>query len=145
MKFTPKTKEEALTVKLLDKGNYQFEVLKAEQKETSNGSPAINVMLKVWGEDDNTYLVWDMLSEAFDFKLRHFCYAIGHGEMSEKGEFDCELVLNKIGVCKIYIKVDKTGQYPDKNAVADYLLNNDNSVPMRPKKEPSFKDDELPF
>jgi len=145
MKFAPKTREETYALDLLPKGIYSFEVIKAENKESKSGNAMIEILIKVWDEKGKPYPIFDYLMESFESKLRHFCYAIGHGEMSEKGEFDCELALNKTGVCRIYIKEDKSGQYAPKNAVADYLLPMDNSPAQLHQKDDSFKDDELPF
>lgn len=144
MKFTPKSKEEALTVGLLQKGNYPFVVVKAEERISKSNNPMIKVLLKVWDDSGREYLVYDYLMESIEHKLRHFCYSIGHGEMSEKGEFDCDLVKNKQGVCKIYTQEDKSGQYQPKNAVADYILS-DHNVESLKKDENDFKDDEIPF
>jgi hypothetical protein len=149
MNFDPKTKEEAFKVNLLPKGNYQFEVLRAEDTVSGGGQPMVRILLKVWDETGKPHPLWDVLMESYEFKLRHFCYCVGLGEMSETGKFDCDLVIGKSGVCKIYIKEDKTGEYLPKNAVADYLINNDNNanlmVAKRSEVSDVFKDDSIPF
>ncbi len=145
MKFTPKTREEALTIKLLEKGNYAFKVLASKEKISQSGNPMIEILIKVWDETGKEHLLYDYLMESFEAKLRHFCYSINLGEMSEKGEFDCELIKSKNGVCRIYIKEDKTGLYPSKNAVADYIVPMDNGAPTNLKGEPFKDDEELPF
>lgn len=149
MKFPPKTREEALTVKLLEKGNYPFIVLKAENKISQSNNPMIQLLLKIWDEKGREHLVYDLLMESLEFKLRHFCYAIGHGEMSENGEIDCELIKGKQGECKIYIQEDKSGKYPPKNAVADYLIPMDNvgnlTLPKNKTQNSNEFEDECPF
>lgn len=148
MKFTPKTKEEALSAGLLEKGNYEFTVIAAKEKESKAGNPMIEILIKIWGENGREHLLYDYLMESVEHKFRHFFYSIGMGEMSEKGEVDCELLKGASGVCKIYIKEDKTGQYSPKNSVADYILNNhnsDNSVDTKMQPQKNFEDDDLPF
>lgn len=149
MKFTPKSKEEALTVGLLPKGNYPFVVLKAEEKISKSNNPMIQVLIKVWDETGREHLVYDYLMESIEHKLRHFCYSIEQGTMSETGDFDCELVKDKQGLCKIYIQEDKSGQYAPKNAVADYIVpvdNGDNLTPTKNKTQNNNEfEDECPF
>lgn len=149
MKFTPKSKEEALSVGLLPKGNYPFVVLKAEEKVSKSNNPMIQVLLKVWDESGHEHLVYDYLMESIEHKLRHFCYAIEEGSMSETGNFDCELVKDKQGSCKIYIQEDKSGQYAPKNAVADYLIPMDNGANLKSAKNDGESDpfgtEDIPF
>lgn len=149
MKFEPKTREEAMSIGLLKKGDYPFQVISAKEKISQNGNPMIALMLRVWDESGGEHNVFDNLMMSVEYKLRHFCYSVGLGEMSEKGEFDCDLVINKMGVCKLYIQEDKNGQYPPKNSVADYLINNDNEANLTLKKTSEinndFKDDDVPF
>lgn len=138
MKFNPKSEEEVKNLGLLEKGNYAFLVKNATEQVSKQGNQMIKLTLIVWGEDGREHKIFDYLMESMEFKLHHFCYSIGLGEMSEKGEFDCEKVIQKQGECKIYIKEDKTGEYLPKNSIADYIIPSD-------KKEKNFKDDELPF
>jgi Protein of unknown function (DUF669) len=144
MKFTPKTKEEAMRAGLLPKGVYPFVVIKAENKTSKSGNPMVELLLKIWDVNGKEYLMYDYLMESIEYKLRHFCYSIGMGEMSEKGEFDVYEVKGKQGSCKIIIKEDKNGEYPPKNSVSDYL----EELPLslhNAKKQVAFEDSELPF
>lgn len=149
MKFPPKTKEEAMSAGLVKKGDYQFQVISAKEKISQNGNPMIALMLRIWDESGSEHNIFDNLMMSVEYKLRHFCYSVGLGEMSEKGEFDYDLVLNRMGVCKIYIQEDKSGQYAPKNSVSDYLINNDNDNNLIPKKtnemDNAFIDDSIPF
>lgn len=146
MKFAPKTKEEAMKSGLLEKGNYPFEVKAASPKISKAGNDMIEIFLKVWDKSGKEHFLYDYLMESVDYKLRHFCYSIGMGEMSEKGEFDCESIKGKAGICKIFIKEDKNGEYPPKNSIADYIEGNGEIV-ISPKEHNAneFDDDSIPF
>lgn len=151
MKFTPKSKEEAMQIGLLPKGNYPFVVKQAYNKTSkSSGKPMIEIILGVWDSNGREHQIYDYLMESVEHKLRHFCYAINCGEMSEIGEFDIFKVMNKNGICKIIIKEDKTGEYLPKNVVVDYIVDEKNSAVMSESAINAIQDtkslnDELPF
>ena len=48
------------------------------------------------------------------------------------------------GICKLYIKEDKSGQYQPKNAVADYMTDKP-KVKSEPAKADVPFDDDVPF
>lgn len=124
LRFEPKTKEEAFKVNLIEKGNYPFKINSAMEKTSSKGEPLIELILTVFDQEGKKHIVYDYLSPKFE-KFYHFIYAIGEGKMAQDGTLFLDRLKDKEGLCKIYIKEDKTGQYPNKNAVADYLLQND--------------------
>lgn len=141
MNFEPMPKEEMLKLGLLPKGTYPFVVKAATEKVSKSGNPQIEVLLMVYDERGREHLLYDYLSPMLESKLRHFCYAIGLGKMSEEGKFDTSLVNGCHGECKIYIREDKTGQYPPKNAIGDYVIdlnlratviNENNNLPNDP-------------
>jgi hypothetical protein len=127
MNFEPMPKEEMLQIGLMPKGRYLFVVKAATEKMSKSGNPQIEVLLTVYDERGREHLLYDYLSPipALEFKLRHFCYAIGLGKMSEEGKFDTSIVNGKQGECHIYIREDKTGRYPPKNAIRDYVIDLD--------------------
>lgn len=124
MKFTPKSREEAMQSGLLPKGNYQFTVKQAFSKVSKkSGNPMIELILSIWDSSGREHQIYDYLMESVEHKLRHFCYSIGCGDMSETGEFDIFKVMNRTGTCKIRVKEDNEGYLP-KNEVVDYLMEN---------------------
>jgi hypothetical protein len=149
MKFNPKSKEEAMSAGLLPKGNYPFVVKNATEEVSKSGNSMVKLILCVWDENGREHTLFDYLMESIEYKLHHFCYAIGLEDISLTGEFDCHRVIGTQGVCKIYIKEDKTGEYPPKNAIADYVLKekNKNEKEIKGSKESKeeFIDSEIPF
>lgn len=137
MNFKPKTEKEIADENLLPKGEYDFEVVAAEDKVSKKGAEMIQLNVRVFNGESGAYFVRDFLLEQFSFKLRHFCEATGLIEKYEDGSLealDCE---GRVGRLKLVIKVDKSGQYPPQNNVADYI------VPK--KKGEEADDDNLPF
>ena len=119
MRFTPKSEKEVS--KMLEKGTYKFVINKAKEEQSKNGNPMMHLELSV---DDKGVLVHDYLlteNPAFEFKLRHACYSVGLGIQYESGEITESMLEGKKGFCMINIQKDKTGQYPDKNIISDYV------------------------
>lgn len=146
MRFTPKSEEEVIKGGLLAKGNYQFEVRQAVEKKSKAGNQMMELVLCLWDKEGREYSIYDYLMDNVAYKVRHFCYATGLQDKYEAGtlhDIDC---VGKSGECKIFVREDKSGQYPPRNAVADYL------APLEQKKqypnanpETGFTDDEIPF
>lgn len=124
LRFEPKTQEEAFKVNLIEKGNYPFKIQSLEEKVSSKGEPLLQLILVVHDQDGRKHMVYDYVSPNYP-KFYHLLYAVGEGKMAQNGELFLEKLKDKEGLCKIYVKEDKTGQYPNKNAVADYLLKDD--------------------
>lgn len=150
LSFEPKKEDELID--LLEKGDGDYEVIKAVRKDSkSNGLPMIELQLKVWDHNGTQGLVYDYLmltGSKFSLrKIRHFCYSNGMESFYESGKLsasDCE---GKTGKCYIGIQKDKNGQYPDKNIIADYTMSNVNSNSLNNKNglEPPVHDDDIPF
>ena len=142
LRFEPKSEEELIT--LLHPGIGAYEVANAQSKTSKNGNPMIELTLKVWDEKGNMGQIYDylMLNEhKFSLrKIRHFCYSSGIGELYENGSLNAEDCVAKSGKLRIAIQSDKSGKYPDKNTVDDYLIITNNND----KKEEPLNDD-VPF
>ena len=129
MRFTPKSEEELRT--LLPAGDYQFEVRRAENKTSKKGNDMIELMLLVYGDAGETVPVNDWLvpgTQMGDRKLRHFCHSAGLEELYDNGDLNYQDCIGRSGTVKLRVKKDASGQYPDKNEVADYVV---------PKSEPA--------
>jgi hypothetical protein len=120
MRFTPKTEQEIQQALLLPDGEYDFEVISALDKQSKSGNDMIELKLRVFHEQSERFIT-DYLMEAMAFKLRHFCGAAGLMDEYESGALAAGMCVGKAGRVKLIIQKDKTGAYPDKNSVRDYV------------------------
>ena len=148
MKFPPKSEKEIQEMKLFPAGIYDFEVIKAVERESKVGNPMIALKLMVFVDDRvmyvNDYLV---VMDSMAFKIRHFCEATGLLSIYEKGELDPQSLIGRFGRCDIQIQKDKDGVYADRNAVRDYIPINEiekKSVTKLPEQT-TLESDEIPF
>jgi hypothetical protein len=141
MKFAPKTEEEIVSENLLPIGIYPFEVFEALDQVSKSNNEMIKLSIKVWDAEGGEHFLYDYLLESMAFKLRHAAAACGLLERYESGVLNAEDFVKKTGSLKVAIKKDKTGQYPDQNSVADYIVNSvpDTALPA------TVLDDEIPF
>lgn len=145
MKFTPKTEKQIQDERfpLLKPGKYRFEVFEANDEMSKKGNPMIVLKLKILDNEFGTitYLK-DYLMESIAHKLRHAAYVCGLNNSYEQGDLNALSFLGKTGLVDIGVQKDKTGQYPDKNSIQDYLIDEDvskenkNSAPWEDMPEP---------
>lgn len=121
MKFQPKTEKEIAEENLLQKGIYDFEVLHAEDAVSKGGNEMIVLSLHVFDDQGRARSLKDYLLESIAHKLRHASDACQLLDKYEAGNLAAVDFISKTGKLKIGIKSDKTGQYADKNMVADYV------------------------
>ena len=119
MRFTPKSKEELEFENLLPKGEYDFEVVKAEDAVSKKGNEMIKLNLKVFNGDGFQF-VTDYLMEAMAFKLRHFFETVGMIASYEAGTVDAADLVGCAGKVRIDIE-PASGDYASKNVVKDYV------------------------
>lgn len=150
MRFTPiseaAAKTQASTFGLWQRGIYDFEVTEAKDRISASGNAMIELNVTVYNKEGHTRKVYDYLidSEKTGYKVRHFASSVGLSKEYENGELDAEALIGKSGKLQLYIKKDKAGVYPDKNAVSDYVP----VVPGAPliaSRAPEELDDEIPF
>jgi hypothetical protein len=148
MNFTPKKESELYT--LLEKGEYPFTVVESENAVSKNENEMIKLKVAVYtaeSENPRCY-IFDYLMESLAAKLRHFCDAAGLLVKYEAGTLSAYDCLNKEGTCRVVIQKDKTGQYSDKNAIADYVCRKAKPLQMGGQvntDEPPPHTDDLPF
>jgi len=130
MRFQPKTDEELY--KLLAKGEYDFEVIEAEEKKSKAGNDMIEIQVKVFTNDGNVILKDWLLDNG---KLKRFCQAIGQDYVYESGELRADSLKGEGGVCKV--DIEKQEGYSDRNKIAGY-------VPRKAQKDPTPKPDPIP-
>lgn len=122
MKFTPKSEKQINEANLLpDKTKASFEVLESEDQQSKSGNEMIKMKVAIFLNGEQKTVLFDYLLEAMAFKLRHFCQNTGLIEKYENGELTAADCMGKIGDCIIGIQKDKTGAYPDKNVIKDYI------------------------
>lgn len=139
MKFQPKSEKEIAEANLWPNGEYAFEILEAEESVDSQNRDMFKLKVKVFKDDGKSQNIFDYVSGAWmEYKLRHLAEACGALDDYEKGEIEAYQLVGKTGKCKVNVSKDKTGQYPDKNGIADYLVD---ATPKPPVED----DDEIPF
>lgn len=148
MQFTPKSEKEVSQFSLIPRGEYDFEVLEAsEGPSKSSGNDQITVKLGLY-VGDKRRLVWDYISPAKEYKLRHFCDSVGLLAKYESGALTANDCVGRSGKCKIDIQHDKQGFYQDKNIVKDYSLRPAKPLSSTQEREEPIQppvDEDLPF
>jgi len=122
MRFEPKTEEQVQQGSLLEPGEYDFEVVSAEEKVSAKGNDMIKLRLTVFTADGGQRTIFDYLMDAVPHKVRHFAYATGLNDAYDSGALDANDCMGRAGRCKVRIEKDKAGAYPDRNTIADYLV-----------------------
>jgi len=130
MLFTPKTEKEVSP--LFERGDYKFKVIDALEKDDRNGNPMLQVKMQVFHNvipgKTNIVDLWLTNNPNFEFLIRHFSYSIGLAESYEKGSLSPEQCIDRIGIVRLGISVDKNHKYPDRNKAVDFICekNEDN-------------------
>lgn len=145
------TEEEIQNRNLVEKGDYDFEIMAASVKKTQsgidkNGNPKlIRDMLEIdfnyWDKNGQVRRVkdWIVFGEGMDWKLRHLANTIGLIELYENNSLDAHHLLKKQGVFELGIKeFEKDGVKKKTNFVVDYVKKSD------PKNDTRLNDS-IPF
>lgn len=133
MDFTPRTEEELKKFELLPEGDYDFDVLQADDAMSKSGKQMIKLTLGVYASSGNRINVFDYLMSAVEYKLKHFCDSVGLVAEYQQGTLTADMCTNRSGRCSLKVQTDKSGQYDPKNVVKDYIAPN------------STKDEDIPF
>lgn len=148
----PLTQEELKAGDLIKPGIYDFEVVAAEDAISKAGNEQIKLQLKVWTDNGRERFVFDYLLAAMEFKVGHFAETTGLIKEYQAGTLEASDCYGKSGKCKIYTSKDKTGEFGDKSAVADYIPGDEvfakktqEKVNSSKQKNDDFLDDPLPF
>ena len=122
MRITPRSPEEIASMQVFSRGEYEFEVL-ARRDDVSRAENEMIVLTR-WVSDANgaSRFVTDYLLEKRPIKLRHAAEACGLLEQYEAGELAGTDFVGKTGKLTLTIEKDKNKKFPDKNAVADYVV-----------------------
>jgi hypothetical protein len=108
---------------VLPRGEYDFEVYKAENKTFGSGASGIALTLMVFRDDGSHRLVDENLvfSEAALFKVSDFAKCVGIYAKYEAGEIDAAHCQGKSGRCFIVIQPPKDS-YKEKNKVSRFIV-----------------------
>lgn len=121
MNFTSKTEKQLAEERLMPKGVYPFEVISADDKKSKAGNDMIELEVRLFMPDGTTRSLRDWLMEKMAFKLFHFCAYTGLSQKYEAGTLQSSDCVGRTGYAKVDIQADKTGQYPDRNSIGDYV------------------------
>lgn len=144
MKFEPMSDEQIAKLNLIPEGQYQFEVVDAEDKVSARGNEMIAVKLKIWDRDGKERTLMDWLMPSFPKKLKHFCENTGLQDKYNLGNVIAEDCRHKSGCLSIMITKNQKGE--DWNTVNDYLSFEKKNLEMKKEtREDPFFNDDLPF
>ena len=148
MNLNPMTEEQIQLLNLIPAGNYSFLVIDAQDTTSKKTKKEmIKLKLKIWDLAGKERILYDNFvdHEAFQYKIRHFAELAGILDQYDSGNIMANSCIGKQGIAKVIIQKSTDSNYPDKNAVADYVVKK-NAVqePQIAENTPEF-DDEIPF
>lgn len=107
--------------KLFPKGDYEFVVTEAEEKQSAAGNLMIALSIEVADARGNKTTVKDYLVAKRAAKIRRAAQACGLGDRFNTGSMRDSEFIERRGRLRLGIEKDKSGEYPDKNIVVDYI------------------------
>ena len=120
MRFEPKSEDQLKAETMLPDGDYDFQVMEAQDAVSKQGNDMIKVKLRVFTSNGERHL-YDYLMPSMGFKLRHFCESTGLLSRYDAGTLEAGHCLRREGIASIEQEAGKNG-YPPKNRVADYVV-----------------------
>jgi hypothetical protein len=149
MQFQPKTEKEIAEQGLWPKGEYDFEVVKAERavsgpQSKSPGTEFIKLNMRIFNQGGAFKFVNAILHPAMDAQLRHFCVVGKLLEQYETGSLVAEDCADVSGRLKLRVK-DAEGNFPAKNEVSDYIVPKVEEAAPASTSTPPPPDDDVPF
>ena len=122
MNFKPCSEQEIAEMNLWKKGEYPFEILNAFEKASkTSGKPMIELKLKLSNGDGQGKTIKDYLMQQMPGKLRHAAIVCGLLDKYLSGSLADVDFVGRTGRLKLGVEKDKSGQYPPKNVVLDYV------------------------
>jgi hypothetical protein len=134
--FNPKSDKEIAAENLLPAGEYDFEIIGAENKRFSTGSEGIALRVGVYTSTGAQRFVNDNLifQDNCMFKVSNFAKSVGLYDAYKAGNIDAQDCIGRSGKCKL--KIEPEGDYPAKNSVASYVAPKAaNAEPRRPQAQ----------
>ena len=145
MKFAPKTEKELKKMNIVQKGDYNFDVLTAIDTRSKAGNPMIEIRIGLYTDIDGAVNVrlTDYILEKLPSKLRHFCDTTGLLSEYESGDLTADMCTGRSGKCRIIIEDDET--YGLQNKVKDYVCRPAKPLSGQGQTGKNIEDDEIPF
>lgn len=142
--FTPKSDSELQNERLLEIAEYDFSIIKAEDKKSkTTGAEMIALTVGVYtGEGDRQQWVNDFLvfTDKAMFKVSQFCKATGLYGLYKAGNLSARDCHGRVGRCKVGIEPERDG-YPAKNKITSYVIPKEANAAASdepPLREPDF-------
>ncbi len=121
MQFQPKSEKDVQAAMLAPKGDYDFQVLEAQDTVSKTGNAMIKINIGIFRGEAMSNRVFDYLVPSMEAKLRHFCDTCGILAAYEAGTLSAEDCKGRSGRVRLIIEEDETGKYDPKNVVKDYI------------------------
>src|ERR1700685_2226750 len=119
MNFQPKTEQQIADSRLLPKGEYDFEIIDAEEKTSAAGNDMVELKVRVTNANDLSRTLTDYLLPKRAGKLRNCCAACGILDKYDSGCVSHDDFPGRKG--RLKLAVEKKKGYEPRNVVADYL------------------------
>lgn len=157
MRFQPMDEKEISEANLWPVGEYDFQIFDASDEVSKAGNEMIKLTVDLFNEQGDRRRVFDYLIASSNgmFKVLSFADAVGLRTEYDRGDLQTIDIAQRTGRCKVGIQKDKSGQYPDKNGIMNYIkadagvvrANQTKSAPaaQRAKAPAGDLDDEVPF
>ena len=135
MKFDPK---EAAN-KLIQDGEYDAQIMNAEETVSRQQKPMMKLGVKVWAHGDTFAIVDYAPIPKGLWKIRQICEALGLLATFETGHLDERILEGKHVRVFVKTRKDETGKYPDQNVITKYI------APAATGGLPAGADEDMPF
>ena len=158
MQFNSKSRDELARESLTPPGEYDFEIMRAEETTSKKGNEMIKLKLRVFVENGEIHVYDYLVAGGMEYKLANFCDAIGRSEDYDAGNINADSLEGCGGKLKLVIeeaqKDPDTGEvkWPAKNAVKTYIAGKkgqekmaERRVKTAPKAAVKTDDEEIPF
>lgn len=156
MKFTPITREEQMKAKgnLWPNGWYPASIgdlddSAIEGVSQKSGAPYFKLNIEVFADNGSFRRVscFLMVEGKMNWLLRSAAESCGLLDKYEAGELCAEDFKGRSCFVKLGVEKDKTGQYPDKNKITDFKVDDslDKGAIAPSKKTVPLEDDSVPF
>ena len=121
MEFNPSDGAPRSGFELLPAGEYDVEVIEADERTSKNGNQMIALTLQARHPDGYDSRVWDFLVSvpAAVFKIKMFCEAAGLQSQFEGGRLTAEDCVGAKAVATIIIE-DGRESFSDRNSIQEY-------------------------
>jgi len=105
---------------LLPEGEYEFEVVHADEKTSTQGNDMMVLKLKA-GSNGTTRIVTDYIVAKQVRKVRMVAKACDLLDLFESGEILAEHFIGRKGRVKLRVEKSTHPDYPDRNVVSGYV------------------------